>query len=209
MPNPKPPLKPGRTYHVFNHAVGSDNLFRTDDNYIYFLERISKWILPVADIFSYCLMPNHFHMTLRIKHAEILRELFAEQIDKNIILPNPGEKEFLKAQSLILIELINRQFSHCFNSYAQAFNKMNKRKGSLFRQSFQRKQLYTNENIIRNILYVHRNPHKHGFNTKWENWKFSSYREILGNKPTIVAKETVLHLFGGLENFNDTHRSFL
>jgi hypothetical protein len=63
----KPLLEPGAYYHIYNHANGSDNLFRNDDNYMFFLKKYSEFISPVADTFAYCLMPNHFHLAVRMK----------------------------------------------------------------------------------------------------------------------------------------------
>jgi len=38
-----------------------------------------------------------------------------------------------------------KQFSHLFNAYAQAFNKRNRRHGSLFERPFKRKQVNNNQ----------------------------------------------------------------
>ena len=56
------PLLPGQYYHIFNHAVGDENLFRQAANYLYFLERYGHYIFPIARTYAYCLMPNHFHI---------------------------------------------------------------------------------------------------------------------------------------------------
>ena len=208
MPNPKISLEPDRTYHVFNHAVGHENFFQNDDNYIFFLKKIKKWVLPVADIFAYCLMPNHFHIVVRIKNLELLNELWIEKLRKRNRVNKFGEADSSKMQLLILNDLITEQFSHCFNSYAQSYNKMYDRKGSLFKQSFQRKWIDTNDYLYRVICYIHNNPVIHGFVKKKEEWKYSSYSAINGNKPTLVLKEEVLELFGGIENFIYLHNKY-
>ncbi len=65
-------------YHVWTHANGNENLFRTDDNYNYFLEKYIYHIHPVVETFAYCLMPNHLHLMVRIRNEyevlEFLRE---------------------------------------------------------------------------------------------------------------------------------------
>jgi hypothetical protein len=54
-------LEPNNKYHIFNQAVGSEKLFRNDDNYIYFLKKFGQYISPIATTFCYVLIPNHFH----------------------------------------------------------------------------------------------------------------------------------------------------
>jgi putative transposase len=66
-------------YHVFNHANGFENLFREDKNYQYFLEKYDKHITPIAETISWCLMPNHFHVLVRIKTRQEIIDYFQEQ----------------------------------------------------------------------------------------------------------------------------------
>lgn len=44
-----PPFRASTVYHVYNHANGSDNLFREADNYRFFIEKCKKYISPIAD----------------------------------------------------------------------------------------------------------------------------------------------------------------
>jgi hypothetical protein len=70
MKNYTPPLECGKYYHIFNHAVGADHLFRNNENDLFFLKKYAQYISPIADTFAYCLMPNHFHFAVRIKDEE-------------------------------------------------------------------------------------------------------------------------------------------
>ena len=36
-------MLPGRTYHLYTHANGSRNLFRSDENFRYFLKRYKEF----------------------------------------------------------------------------------------------------------------------------------------------------------------------
>ncbi|MCA6369510.1 MAG: hypothetical protein IM618_21000 [Cytophagales bacterium] len=36
-------MLPGRTYHLYTHANGSENLFRSDENFGYFLKRYKEF----------------------------------------------------------------------------------------------------------------------------------------------------------------------
>lgn len=72
MSNSRTPLLSNQTYHIFNRAIGNELLFASDDNYKFFLEKYGKFIFPVADTYCYCLMPNHFHILLKIKEDKIM-----------------------------------------------------------------------------------------------------------------------------------------
>ena len=59
---------PDHYYHIYNKAVADNLLFIEDRNYIFFISRIQKYLLDSADVLAYCLMPNHYHLIVRIKN---------------------------------------------------------------------------------------------------------------------------------------------
>ncbi|NNJ12539.1 hypothetical protein EKD04_019625 [Chloroflexales bacterium ZM16-3] len=61
------PLLPGRYYHIFNRGNNRENLFHEERNYVYFLRLYKSHIEPVAETFAYCLLPNHFHLLMRVR----------------------------------------------------------------------------------------------------------------------------------------------
>lgn len=60
-------------YHVYNHANGTDDFFREEDNYRFFLKKYIKYISPVVDTLAYCLMKNHFHLMVRVKDSKTFK----------------------------------------------------------------------------------------------------------------------------------------
>ena len=58
-------------YHVYNRANGDDQLFYTDANYLYFLEKLNSYISAFVEIYTYCLIPNHFHLMLKVKPTPV------------------------------------------------------------------------------------------------------------------------------------------
>lgn len=58
---------PGGFYHVYNRAVGSELLFHNEVDYDHWLRLLKQFLLPVSEIHAYCLLPNHYHLLLRIK----------------------------------------------------------------------------------------------------------------------------------------------
>lgn len=195
------PLLPGRTYHIYNHSNGDDLLFREGKNYIFFLEKYRKYIAPVADTFAYCLMPNHFHVLLRIKEPEeIVAAFHVRSYDKYIGLTTGKEKEeFISL-------FASKQFSNLFSSYTQSFNKVYERRGSLFIKNFKRKQVEDEAYLKKLVNYIHFNPVRHGFVLKPEKWDFSSYKIILSDKPTWLNREEVIAWYDDMTNFKYSHR---
>ncbi len=177
------PLLPGCMYHIYNHAVGNDNLFLRPDNYYYFLRRYDAFISPIADTYCYCLMPNHLH--------------FFTEIKTRITIPQGtmySDEQY-----------ISKQFSNVFNSYAQAFNKQNHRKGVLFRSRFHRDLVDSDQYITNVIKYIHLNPQRHGFVSDFRTWKYSSYNVICSQERTFLARQKVIDWFGNLLEFQRAH----
>jgi len=68
-------IEEGFFYHIYNRGNNGGNIFFDEENYTYFLQLLAKYILPVAEIYAYCLLKNHFHILVRIKeNYEIKRE---------------------------------------------------------------------------------------------------------------------------------------
>lgn len=183
-----PPFLPEKIYHVYTHANGSDNLFRINDNYDYFLKKYQKYISPVAKTLAYCLMPNHFHFLIRLKNEnEILASL--DICNKDI--------DFSKVISL--------QWSHLLNGYSQAYNKMFDRRGSLFQPRIKRKPIDQDDYLTTVVLYIHWNPVKHGFVEKPIDWMFSSIHDYVYPSDTFIARDEIVNWFGNIEQFLNFH----
>ncbi|MFY0605538.1 MAG: transposase [Cyclobacteriaceae bacterium] len=181
-------MEPETYYHVYNHANGDENLFRTSENYYFFLKQWAKYIEPVADAHAYCLMPNHFHFLVRTKNEEDLQGV-----------KNPEGLESSKAYQ--------QAFSNLFNSYSKAFNKMFERRGSLFVPNFKKKEITSEAYLTAVITYIHRNPIHHGFVDTLDDWPYSSYHAFLSARKTKLRREEVLNWFGDKNDYIEAHRS--
>ncbi len=181
-------FEPEIVYHVYTHANGSENLFRSEENYFYFLKQYEKYIYPVAATYAYCLMPNHLHLMIGIRsEAEVLNFLREKKRDPTLQgFQTPGE----------FSNVISRQFSHLFNSYTQAYNKRYQRRGSLFIPNFKRKAVLEETYFTRLIVYIHNNPVKHGFANALINWPHSSIHVYLQDKPSILDRKYLQDIFG-------------
>ena len=104
-------------YHIYNHANGDENLFREKKNYHFFLKKYHQHIDPIAETIAWCLMPNHFHLLVKIKSEEEMKNsTFSkfETLEKLIRLEKLEDKN----------NFISKQFSNFFSSYTQSFNKI-------------------------------------------------------------------------------------
>lgn len=70
MSTTQTPIETGRYYHLFNHSNIGFDLFRKAENYKFFLQKYQKYVHPFVDSYAYCLMPNHFHLAIRVKTIE-------------------------------------------------------------------------------------------------------------------------------------------
>ena len=197
-------------YHIYNHANGSENLFRKAENYRYFLRQWDKYISPVAVSLAYCLMPNHFHFLVRVREVAELAAFF-ESRSKNKRRNNHLSKglkplERLRLERLDYNKLLSRQFSHLFNSYAQAYNKMFNRKGSLFIQNFKKKEITSDEYLLKVVAYIHLNPVHHGFVMTPIRWPHSSYTSIINGQPTLVNTSALIECFGNKSSMISYHQ---
>src|SRR5690554_1983272 len=106
-------------YHIYNHANGNENLFREQKNYEYFLEKYKQHINPIAETIAWCLMPNHFHLLVKIKtEEEIVSTSFQafpkfgtlEKLEKSRKLEKLKKLETLEAKS----NFLSKQFANFF-----------------------------------------------------------------------------------------------
>ena len=182
---------PDKIYHIYSRAIGAEKLFITDENYRYFLLKFKHYILPIADIYSWTLLPNHFHFMIRIKSIEAIT-LHSSKIKKQTQLISDEVPDFLM-----------QCFSNLLNSYAKSFNKVNNRKGGLFIDYLRRISVETDTQFGATVFYIHKNAVHHGYCKNMKDWKWSSYNSYLNKKPKEDLSIQLLEWFGGLKGFDD------
>ncbi len=167
-------------YHIYNHIVGEGNLFQDDNDYLFFLKQMEKYLFPVSDIVTYCLMPNHFHIIIKPRDIDLTK--------------------FSKSGLVV-----SKRLSHLFNSYAQAYNKKYQRRVSLFMRPFKRKRVVNEEYLKKLVHYIHYNPVESGFVIKVDQWRFSSYNSYVSQDSTLISKDYIISLFNDVDNFKYCH----
>jgi putative transposase len=180
------PLRYGEYYHIYNRGNNRENIFIEERNYPYFLKLYAKYVEPVAHTDAYCLLRNHFHVLVRIKKEE--------------------EQETLRVSETLRVLNPSQQFGNLFNAYAKAINKAYNHTGSLFEHPFGRVQVTSDAHLIWLVIYIHQNPHKHGFVDDFRTWSYSSYQTFFSTKPTRLKRGDVLGWFDGVDGFEISHQ---
>lgn len=193
-----PALVESQFYHIYNRGNNRDTIFYKHENYLYFLRKYDECLSPFVDTYAYCLLPNHFHLLVRVKNAEEVVE--AARLSK-----------FQKlGKSLSEVdEIISEAFRRFFMSYAKAINKQESRVGSLFQKNFKRKQIDNDRYFTTVVHYIHANPQRHRICKDYREYAHSSYGSLLADKATKLQKQKILDWFGGKEGYLKFHETNL
>ena len=170
-------------YHIYNQGNNREVIFKTDNDYIEFLQLFRRFVFPHCKVLAYCLMPNHFHF-----------EIYATAYSAS-----------MKKIGNIELSVLSNGFRLLQSNYAQSFNKRQKRTGSLFRQKTKAKGMSDGGNNYSYIAfnYIHQNPFKAKLVSKIEGWPYSSFPDYAGvRNGNICDQELALQLIGfNKENF--------
>lgn len=187
MPRRTTPFLPDIYYHFYNRGNNRQAVFFEADNYLYFLGGVKKYLLPVAHIVVYCLMPTHYHILVRIKHQ-------TSEVSEN----SEVSARVSRAMQKFLI------------SYTKAINKRFSRVGSLFQGQFQAKPIQTYPHLLNLCVYIHANPVKDGLVALPEDWIYSNYLEWLGQRDAaLVDREFIQEHFGWPDEYKELVMHFV
>jgi putative transposase len=187
--NLKIQFQEGNIYHIFNQGNRGINIFYQERNYFHFLKKYDEYLSDFIETYAYCLLPNHFHLLMKIKSQKdfpLLKHTENKSVD----------------------EIISEQFRRFFMAYAKAINVQEKLTGSLFRKRFERKWIDSDVYFTQMIGYVHCQLSHHGFSIKDQDYDWSSYKRILTDTPSKLQKQAVLDWFGTKEKYIEFHKNY-
>ena len=168
-------FNPENIYHIYNRGNNGQKIFFKDENYLFFLKKLRKELLPFCELLCYCLMPNHFHLMVSVNN----------DLDTNNI------------------NALNNAIGTLLRSYTRAINIQQNRNGSLFQQKTKAKELIdkSNNTTINYISicghYIHQNPLRAKLVGDLESWKFSSYLDYAGlRNGSLCNQELFFELTG-------------
>lgn len=205
------PLLYDTYYHIYNRGVNGENIFFEERNYDLFLKLYEKHLSPVTDLFAYCMLRNHFHVSVRTKSEnEIVETLRVSSVNsRQGGLGSLANEEASRARKPLGSKYVSDQFSNFFNAYAKTINKAYGRTGSLFQHPFGRVPITSDRQFWNVIAYIHQNPQKHKFVKDFRDWKYSSYGIILGDTKTSLNRSEVLRWFGDKEEYLKLHEHWV
>ena len=194
-------LESGHLYHIYNQGNNKQQIFFNRENYLFFLKKVRNFILPHADIFAWCLMPNHFHLMILVNNVDVK-------------LGN--SKDFTK-QNNEKLRTLNNSIGIMLRSYTDAINKQEERSGALFRRNTKAECIdctglipsFIKENGINKINisipknqypqvcfeYIHQNPVKAGLTVSSEQWEFSSAIDYKNMRSGNLINKDRAHLY--------------
>lgn len=116
MPSKKNKIQvlPDRTYHIYNRGNNFGRVFFCKEDYKLFLKTIKKYLSPIADIYAYALINNHFHLVVHVRNEPNIK--FATGYSKcilrytNIINYNHKRSGSLFLNPYKRIEITNEEY---------------------------------------------------------------------------------------------------
>jgi putative transposase len=173
-------FKAGNLYHVYNRGNNRQTIFFKHDNYLYFLRKVRKYMVPHCEIIAYVLMPNHFHFLI---YAD---ERSEGRVDKMLITQN----------------VLSNGIRLLLSSFTKGINKQESKTGNLIQQKTKAKSVFDFDNPeVSNYAgicfhYIHNNPVASGFVDNIRDWEYSSYPDYAGLRNGSLCNKTLFpHLF--------------
>lgn len=195
-------------YHIYNRAVGGKNLFEQEDDYRYFLGKLDRYLFPYVSLYAFCLMPNHFHLLVKISPFEEM-----DHIQLNME-KSKATKRLQEEGPNVLNTFLEDQMRRLFSSYALYYNHKYQVRGALFQKRFKRVQFTLGQSILAKMVYIHHNPIHHGYTENYEDWAYSSYHAYVEQMGSQVNTQEIMNWLGdgnlrlGFELFQDFHRRY-
>ena len=187
-------------FHVYNQGNNPQTVFYEEKDYLDFLARMRKYLLPHVDLLAYCLMPNHFHFLVYVR-----------QIDATFPITNVSFTGVKTTR--YTTRSFNLSIGILLRSYTSYLNKKRETTGSVFRQKTKAKENWIdgfvtvdnptffggNNYALTCFNYIHNNPKDIPSVKKLEDWPYSSYPDYLGiRNGTLCNKKQAKELIGDL-----------
>jgi putative transposase len=188
-------------YHIYNQGNNQQPIFFERENYLFFLRKMRKHLLPHADVLCYCLMPNHFHWLVVVRQ-------------EGVALGNKPKAQpvFQKNSSIDhRQQLLSQHIGTLLSGYTKAINKRYHRSGSLFRgrtkvkdgwiddfvalEGAHRDYFFRADNDYARqcFRYIHQNPVKAGLVRRAIDWEFSSAVDYAGLRQGTLCHQELAH----------------
>lgn len=203
MPKRRYPLTTGRFYHIFNRSVASEKIFYGNKPFR-FINMIDFY--RITPPFSY----SYYIYLPRPKEKAMLRSNIQLNLYKKVV--NISAFAIMPTHFHLLVQQVKANGIHFFMkrlkmSYAQYYNKVQKRHGPVFADSFNAKPITSSYHLLEVSRYIHRNPIKDSLMTLKEAEKspllsLRNYRNA-NLKPHFVNPDPVMRHFKNYSEYID------
>ncbi len=194
-------------YHLFSRTNNEEALFRSEENYLYFLKKYRYYLDDYLDTIGYCLMPTHFHFLVRVKEKSKRWTPPVRWSPSEVLSEESGCGSYLQGE---LSRVISDIIGILLSSYTKAINKRYNRHGSLFQKHTKAKPVPSDRYLITLLTYIHQNPVRSGLVEKAEEWKYSSYQDYIDlRNGTLPNKKFILGMIKKEELKNITNKSLI
>ena len=193
-------FEPENLYHIYNQGNNRQQLFFSRDNYLFFLNKIKKHILPHADILAWCLMPNHFHVMIYVYDVSPTHQMTeSHQMSNDAPYQSTHQMTESHQMSKIQSQALIQSIAVMLRSYTRAINLQENSTGSLFKAHTKAECITKLQGITPSFFgsqinvripekeypqvcfnYIHQNPVNAKLVKRPEDWEFSSYRDYYG-----------------------------
>ncbi len=151
-------FKEGNIYHIYNQGINFQTIFFKNENYVYFIDKVRKYLKPNCEILSYSLIPNQFQFLIYANENTALSDFY----ERN---------KFSEGLRLLL------------SSYSKGINKQETRTGSLFTQNTRSRFVDSNYGHAEYCInFIHQSPLRKELVKRLEDWEFSSFRDYCGTR---------------------------
>ncbi len=135
-------LEKNHIYHIYNQGNNRQQIFFNRENQLFFVQKMSDYLLPYCDILAWCLMPNHFHWMVYVRETKVeipAREgvFYKDALSNSPTYHVPAREGVSQRDTLSIkqnMRTLNNSIGYLIRSYSQAVNKQMHFSGSLFRK---------------------------------------------------------------------------
>ncbi len=189
-------------FHVCNKSIEQFRIFEHDANVQYFLTALDHYRqLHLSKIsLSRALLCNKYVSVPLLQSVSGPVSILAY-----CIMPTHYHL-LLKAPEM---SFISRYIGVIENSYTRYFNRKHNRVGPLWQSRFNKILIESNSELLHVMRYIHLNPTSAGLTDAPEDWRFSSYQDLLLNPSYLKSTpEISIKSIGELQRFTNNQIAY-
>lgn len=184
---------PGVILHIYNRGNNKEKIFFDEQDYRAFLFRLGLSLgFTDDDLNKESILSLPYS---RIRITDVDRDDFI--LHSFCLMPNHFHLILEQKKEIPVSKLISK----ICTSYAKYLNKKYQRVGHVFQDQFKSVLIESNDQLMWASAYVHMNPVKDRLVKHPSEYKWSSYKDFIGERNLIITHTRFLKSIFGPENF--------